>query len=132
MDDTTLYDCAFTAALQLPGSEVYEFARGWEAARVKGKWFLLATENQGQIITVKAAPDDVLALTEQYAAIAPGYHMNKKHWITLRTDSEIIPELIDELVVESYLLVVGSLPVASRPVDPATYRARLTDRRRRG
>ena len=47
--------------------------------------------------------------------------MNKQHWITLRPGGSIRKPLVDELVTESYLLVVENLPRAKRPVDPATY-----------
>ncbi len=44
--------------------------------------------------------------------ISPGYHMNKKHWITVESG---------ELVTDSYRLVVAHLPKAERPVGPHTY-----------
>lgn len=47
--------------------------------------------------------------------------MNKKHWISVMPGPGINEELIRELVVESYLLVVGGLPKYQRPVDPACY-----------
>ena len=40
----------------------------------------------------------------------PGYHMNKKHWITLHPAGDLQTQLIDDLVTESYLLVVENLP----------------------
>jgi predicted DNA-binding protein (MmcQ/YjbR family) len=47
--------------------------------------------------------------------------MNKKHWITLHPSGDLSKTLIDDLVTESYLLVVDNLPRAKRPVDPATF-----------
>jgi predicted DNA-binding protein (MmcQ/YjbR family) len=47
--------------------------------------------------------------------------MNKKHWITLNPGGSIPERLVDELVLESYLLVVENLPRTSRPVGPATF-----------
>lgn len=47
--------------------------------------------------------------------------MNKKHWITLHPSGELDKQLIDDLVTESYLLVVENLPHAKRPVDPAIF-----------
>jgi predicted DNA-binding protein (MmcQ/YjbR family) len=44
--------------------------------------------------------------------------MNKKHWITVRPGADIEQALVDDLVTESYLLVVAGLPRQSRPVDP--------------
>ena len=47
--------------------------------------------------------------------------MNKKHWITLESGGSIDEKLVEELVTESYRLVVGNLPRSDRPVDPAAY-----------
>ena len=60
-------------------------------------------------------------LQEQHDDITPGYHMNKKHWITLHPAGDLPTQLIDDLVTDSYLLVVENLPRAKRPVDPATF-----------
>ena len=43
--------------------------------------------------------------------------MNKKHWISLSPGEDITAELVDELVTESYLLVVEKLPKLIRPVS---------------
>ena len=58
---------------------------------------------------------------EMHAAVTRGYHMNKKHWITLESGGSIDEKLVEELVTESYRLVVGNLPRSDRPVDPAAY-----------
>ena len=47
--------------------------------------------------------------------------MNKRHWITVTPGPGLTPELVDELVTESYLLVVQGLPRRTRPVDPETF-----------
>jgi predicted DNA-binding protein (MmcQ/YjbR family) len=47
--------------------------------------------------------------------------MNKKHWITVHPRDDLSKPLIDDLVTDSYLLVVENLPRAKRPVDPATF-----------
>src|SRR3954447_19158872 len=61
------------------------------------------------------------ALRQQYSHITPGYHMNKKHWITLESGGGVDKELVRQLVTDSYRLVVAHLPRAERPVDPHTY-----------
>jgi predicted DNA-binding protein (MmcQ/YjbR family) len=50
----------------------------------------------------------------------PGYHMNKRHWITLHPDGTLQASDVDDLVTESYLLVLETLPKAQRPVDLST------------
>lgn len=47
--------------------------------------------------------------------------MNKWHWITLHAGEALQEGLVDDLVTESYLLVVEKLPCATRPVDPNTF-----------
>ena len=47
--------------------------------------------------------------------------MNKQHWITLHPGGNLQKQLVEDLVTESYLLVVENLPRAERPVDPATF-----------
>ena len=54
------------------------------------------------------------ALREAYAAISPGYHLNKRHWISLRLDGSVPDELVEELLRESYGLVRASLPRSVR------------------
>ncbi|MEM8967493.1 MAG: MmcQ/YjbR family DNA-binding protein, partial [Bacteroidota bacterium] len=49
-------------------------------------------------------------LREQYPAVQPGYHMNKKHWNTVLMDGTIGDKLITEWIDHSYDLIVASLP----------------------
>ena len=121
LTDDALLTAAIDTALALPATELYPFTRDWEAVRVRGKWFLVTTVREQRMINVKAEPLDVLALRQEYACITPGYHMNKKHWISIQPGTDATEDLIQELVTDSYLLVVSSLPRAERPVDPATF-----------
>ncbi|MFF7047176.1 MmcQ/YjbR family DNA-binding protein [Streptomyces griseorubiginosus] len=90
--------------------------------KVRGKVFMLMTEVPGRpVVILKADPDEADALREQSSNITPGYHMNKKHWITLEGGEDVDRELVRELVSDSYRLVVAHLPKAERPVDPHTY-----------
>lgn len=83
LSDELLWGTAVDGALELPGSELYPFTREWDAARVRGKWFMISTVRATRIVNLKADPEDVRSLTETYKSITPGYHMNKKHWVTL-------------------------------------------------
>jgi predicted DNA-binding protein (MmcQ/YjbR family) len=83
---------------------------------------MLLTDVTGEpIVILKTDPEDGKALREQHEGITPGYHMNKKHWITLHASDDLSMPLIDDLVTDSYLLVVENLPRATRPVDPASF-----------
>ncbi len=123
MDGSRLQQRARDRAEQLPGADLeHPFGADWDVFKVRGKVFLLLTAVTGEpIVTVKADPEDARALREQHARIAPGYHMNKRHWITLRPGEGLTDRLVDELVTDSYLLVVEKLPRAIRPVDPEAF-----------
>lgn len=108
---------------ELPGSELtHPFGEDWDVWKVRGKVFMLQTGITGEpIVILKAAPADGEALRQAYAQIVPGYHMNKRHWISVRPGTGVDAELLDDLVTESYLLVVEGLARRERPVDPQTF-----------
>lgn len=133
MDGKTLQNTAQTRAENLPATTLYPFEPGWEAVRVHEKWFLLMTEVPRlsrvrdartlagkPVVIIKSTLSDAAALREAYADITAGYHMNKRHWITLAPGDSIDKKLVEELVTESYRLVVDALPEARRPIDPET------------
>ena len=123
MQGDTLQQHARNRAEDLPGAELeYPFGPDWEVFKVRGKVFMLITDVTGEpIVIVKADPEDGRFLREQHTDITPGYHMNKRHWITLHPGGDLDEVVVDDLVTESYLLVVENLPRARRPVDPETF-----------
>ena len=123
MQDDTLQQYARNRVEELPGAGLgHPFGPDWEVFKVRGKVFMLITDITGEpIVIVKADPQDGKALREEHEDITPGYHMNKQHWITLHPGGDLQKRLVDDLVTESYLLVVENLPHAKRPVDPETF-----------
>lgn len=123
MHNTKLQERAAKRTQELPGAELtHPFGEGWDVFKVRDKVFMLQTAVTGEpIVILKAAPADGRSLRDAHADITPGYHMNKQHWITLHPDGELDAGLVDELVTESYLLVVENLPKQDQPVDPATF-----------
>lgn len=123
MNGEELQEHARARVQELRGADVeHPFGPGWDVYKVRDKVFMLLTDVTGEpIVILKTDPEDGKALQEQYEDITPGYHMNKKHWITLHPSDDVSRRLIDELVTDSYLLVVGNLPHAKRPVDPSTF-----------
>ena len=53
-----------------------------------------------------------IALRGSYAAIRPGYHLNKRHWNTITLDGSLPDQLVRDLIEDSYDLVVSALPAA--------------------
>ena len=89
----------------------YPFDETTRVYKVLDKMFALIPEHADSLrINLKCDPDDALALRDQYVAIIPGYHMNKKHWNTLMIDGSLTESLIFELIDHSYDLVVRKMP----------------------
>jgi len=124
VDGIALQSIAGARAVELPASGMeMPFGPGAEVAKVLGKMFLLLIDVKGTpVVVLKAEPRDAEALRSTHLEITPGYHMNKRHWITLNPGA-LEAEFVRELVTDSYLLVVESLPRTRRPVDPQTFLA---------
>lgn len=122
MTSWNLQDTAHEVAAALPAStNGHPFGPEYEVFKVKGKVFMLLTEVPGEpIVVLKADSEDAKALRQSYRDITPGYHMNKKHWITIHSGETVDKAIVRELVIESYRLVVAGLPRAEQPVDPET------------
>lgn len=78
--------------------------------KVAGKMFALIDVEEAESINLKCEPEHAIELRERYEGITPGYHMNKKHWNTVRLDGSIDLRLVYELIDHSYELVYQSLP----------------------
>ena len=75
-------------------------------------------------------PDHGAALVREHAAITPGYHTDKRHWITIALDGSLDDELLGELVEDSYDLVVSRLTARMRfQVDPDRFPLPVVRRR---
>lgn len=97
---------------------VLTFPFGEETAvyRVGGKIFALTDVAPApSSINLKAEPADVTGLVETYEAVTRGYHMNKKHWITVQLEGSLPEGLLEELIEDSYDLIVDKLPARDRP-----------------
>ncbi|KGY06842.1 MmcQ/YjbR family DNA-binding protein [Vibrio sinaloensis] len=83
--------------------------------KVKGKMFAILAQREGrEYVTVKVKPEDGEVLTDQFADITPGYHTNKRHWVTVYYPGDVEGGLIHDLCERSYELVVSKLPKAQR------------------
>lgn len=96
--------------LSLKGtSDGFPFDETTLVFKVMGKMFCL-TDLEGDLeINIKNDPENIISMREEYPAVIPGYHMNKKHWNTVKLDGSIKEQLIKDWIVESYKLVVKGL-----------------------
>ena len=91
--------------------ETYPFSPDATVFKVRGKIFALAhLGGEPPSISLKCEPGLALQLRADHAAIAPGYHLNKRHWNTVKVDGSLPDALISDLVEDSYDLVVSALP----------------------
>lgn len=74
------------------------------------KLFALLPLDDGDRANVKCDPEKAIELREQFSAVKPGFHMNKKHWNTIFFHEDADDQLILEWVKHSYNLVYQSLP----------------------
>ncbi len=83
--------------------------RKWFAAflRTSGKNLGLSTADIIPLVNVKADPEAVGLITKA-DGILPAYHMNKKHWISIRLDGTVEIENILPLIESSYRIVTDS------------------------
>ncbi|WP_277137739.1 MmcQ/YjbR family DNA-binding protein [Aneurinibacillus aneurinilyticus] len=95
--------------------ETFPFGDGVAVMKIGNKMFALLSHRDGiSHISLKCEPDVSEVLREQYAAIKPGYHLNKRHWNTVELDETIPAEEIIGMVDRSYNLVFKSLKKAER------------------
>lgn len=123
MDEQELLAWVDEVAMQCPGAELgHPFGPDYDVCTVRGKMFLMRLELRGEaLVNLKVEPHDGQALRDEHPEITPGYHMNKRHWVSVRAGEGLSREFVRELVVDSYRLVVEKLPRRDRPVDPETY-----------
>ncbi len=77
--------------------------------KVGGKIFALLGHREGHdSVSLKCDPERSTVLRTSYAAIIPGYHLNKEHWNTLILDGSLPASLVKQLIDHSYELVSGA------------------------
>ncbi|EYB67106.1 putative MmcQ-like protein [Deinococcus phoenicis] len=104
------------ACTALPGScETFPFGASTLVFKVGGKMYAL-TDITGDPVTLslKVRPEWGDELRAGYPAIVPGYHLNKRHWVTVTLDGTVPDALLQDLLSGSHALVVGSLTRAQR------------------
>ena len=94
--------------LSLPGAEeTFPFEPGCSVFKAaNGKMFAdSVTTTEPLDVSVKCEPELGEALRRDFEAIVEGYHLNKRHWITITLNADVPDERVKALVQDSYDLV---------------------------
>lgn len=91
-------------------TEGFPFDKTTLVFKVAGKIYCLTDLKDKFGVNLKNTPERNIELREQYPAVKPGYHMNKKHWNTVEIDGSIPESLLKSWINESYNLVVQGMP----------------------
>jgi predicted DNA-binding protein (MmcQ/YjbR family) len=104
------------ACLRMPGAtEDFPFSPETSVFKVGGKVFAItALEGRPLSVSLKCEPGLAELLRADYPAIAPGYHLNKRHWNTVVLDGSLPERMVRDMIEDSYDLVVAGLPRATR------------------
>ncbi|MHB1456789.1 MAG: MmcQ/YjbR family DNA-binding protein [Armatimonadota bacterium] len=80
--------------LNKPGAiETYPFDEVTLVIKIGTKMFaLFGDKGSTNWVNLKCDPDTSLILRNQYSAITPGYHMDKRYWNTMKLDGSIPDE----------------------------------------
>ncbi|MGA7160320.1 MAG: MmcQ/YjbR family DNA-binding protein [Bacteroidota bacterium] len=96
-------------------SEEFPFDEYTLVFKVKGKIFILiSTDAHPLSVNLKCDPERAIELRERYIAVVPGYHMNKKHWITVSLDGTVSSREVFEMIDHSYDLVAKTAASGGR------------------
>jgi predicted DNA-binding protein (MmcQ/YjbR family) len=91
------------------------FGPGVIVYKIAGKMFAIVSDDAVDVrFTLKCDPVLAEVLRGEYAAITPGYHTDKRHWITIRQDEALPDAEIARLIDHAYELVRGKLTRAAR------------------
>ncbi|GAA5504192.1 hypothetical protein Dxin01_03961 [Deinococcus xinjiangensis] len=101
---------------KLPHSqETFPFDPTTLVFKVAGKMYALTDISAEDLsLSLKVKPERGEELRAAYPAITAGYHLNKRHWVTLRLDGSLPDDLVRELLRGSHALVVAGLTRAAR------------------
>jgi predicted DNA-binding protein (MmcQ/YjbR family) len=102
--------------LSFPGAlETFPFGPENTVFKVADRIFALSRLDQDPLrISLKCEPELALRLREAHPAVIPGYHLNKRHWNTVIVDGSLPDQMIEDMIEDSYDLVLSGLSRARR------------------
>lgn len=121
------YQAAEQYCQEKPATEqCYPFGPEVSVFKVKNKMFALlsrAGESGKELgkqyagcafINLKCDPSESAMLCDIFTEVLPGYHMSKKHWVSVVLVPEMPTKEIERLIDRSYALIVKGLKKADR------------------
>ncbi len=92
--------------------------RKWFAVLMPVKMEKLGLTGQGsvEVVNLKCGEDIVYSMLSE-SGIHPAYHMNKRHWLTLRLDGSADDETLEWLTEISHSLTATKIKPAKRKKD---------------
>ncbi len=102
--------------LGFPGAyEDFPFGAEHSVFKVEKKLFAISALGVSPLrVSLKCEPELAEQLRAAHPAIAPGYHLNKRHWNTVTIDGSVPDEMVRDMVEDSYDLIVAAMPLAVR------------------
>jgi len=95
-------------------SESSPLARVSTCSRWAARSSRFSRRGSPEAISLKCEAELAIDLRLQYAAVIPGYHLNKRLWNTVHMDGTVPDDEIIEMVSHSYEQVVAGLPKSVR------------------
>ena len=77
--------------------------------KVMGEMFALTNLFNFEFINLKCSPEKATVLREEFMEVSPAYHMNKKHWNSIRVDGDLSDIQLKQWITDSYNLVVKNM-----------------------
>ena len=90
------------------GKAASEYDRNILVFYVADKWFCFVNIDVCDFCCIKSDTAQIEDLQSRYEGIKPGYHMNKKYWISVCFNADVPDKEIKALVKQSYDIVVTS------------------------
>lgn len=93
--------------LAFPGAEeTFPFGPETSVFKVGGKIFAISSLGSEPLgVSVKCDPEVGEGLRETHDSIVPGYHLNKRHWITVTLGRDAPDGQVRDLIEDSFDLV---------------------------
>jgi predicted DNA-binding protein (MmcQ/YjbR family) len=102
--------------LSFPGAyEDFPFGPEASVFKVEKNMFAISLLSASPLkVSLKCEPELAQELRSSYpGAVAPGYHLNKRHWNTVLCDGRALPDsMVRDMVEDSYDLIVAAMPAA--------------------